>query len=193
MIQIFGDVASGNCLKVKYTADFLKIPYRWMPVDIMKGQSHTPEFLAMNPAGQVPVIRLDDGRCLSQSNAIIRYLARGTSLLPDDGFAQAKIDELLFWEQYSHEPYVATCRFHMVYKKMPKATRDPVKVERAEAALDMMEKLLHGRQWFAGDHLTIADISLLAYTRVAEEGGFDLSQRGNICGWIGRCTAILAL
>ena len=190
---IFGDLASGNCLKVKYTADFLRLPYRWMPVDIMKGQSRTPAFLAMNPAGQVPVIRLDDGRCLSQSNGIIRYLARGTSLLPEDGFAQAKIDELLFWEQYSHEPYVATCRFHMVYKKLPKETRDPVKVERAEAALDMMEKLLHGQQWFAGDHLTIADISLLAYTRVAEEGGFDLSARGNIRGWIGRCTALLAL
>ena len=192
-MRIFGDLASGNCLKVKYTVDFLKIPYRWMPVDIMSGGSRTPAFLAMNPVGQVPVIRLDDGRCLSQSNAIIRYLARGTSLLPEDGFAQAKIDELLFWEQYSHEPYVATCRFHMVYKKLPKATRDPVKVERAEAALDMMEKLLHGRQWFAGDHLTIADIGLLAYTRVAEEGGFDLSARRNIRGWIGRCTAILAL
>ena len=128
-----------------------------------------------------------------RQSVLVRYLARGTSLLPDDGFAQAKIDELLFWEQYSHEPYVATCRFHMVYRHLPKETRDPVKVERGEAALDMMEKLLHGRQWFAGDHLTIADISLLAYTRVAEEGGFNLSTRGNIRGWIGRCAAKLAL
>jgi glutathione S-transferase len=192
-MRIFGDLASGNCLKVKYTSDLLQLPYAWVPVNITQGESRTPEFLAMNPAGQVPVVKLSDGRCLAQSNAIIRYLARGTRLLPDDGFAQAKIDELLFWEQYSHEPYVATCRFHMVYRKLPKETRDPGNVERGEAALDMMERLLAGREWFAGEGLTIADIALVAYTRLAEEGGFDLSARANIRGWIGRCERELGL
>jgi glutathione S-transferase len=92
---IYGDLGSGNCLKVKYTADYLGLPYRWAAVDITKGESRTPEALRRNPMGQVPAIELDDGRCLAQSNAIIRFLARGSALLPDDGFAQAKIDELL--------------------------------------------------------------------------------------------------
>ena len=127
--------------------------------------------------GQVPAIELDDGRCLAQSNAIIRFLARDSALLPEDGFAQAKIDELLFWEQYSHEPYIAVCRFHMVYLGRPKEAREPQRVERGEAALDLMEKLLAGRDWLVGSSMTIADIALLAYTRLAHEGGFDLAGR----------------
>ena len=110
---IYGDLASGNCLKVKYAADHLGLPYRWVAVDVTKGESRTAAFLARNPQGQVPTIELADGRVLAQSNAIIRYLARGSALLPQDPFAQAKVDELLFWEQYSHEPYIAVCRFHM--------------------------------------------------------------------------------
>lgn len=192
-MRIFGDLASGNCLKVKYTADHLGLSYAWVPVDLMKGECRTPEFLAMNPAAQVPVLRLDDGRCLAQSNAIIRYLARGSALLPEDAFTQAKIDEWLFWEQYSHEPYVAVCRFHMFYKGLPKETRDPLKVERGEAALDLMDKALAGRDWLAGADFSIADIALLAYTRLAHEGGFDLARRGNVAEWIGRCEKVLGL
>jgi glutathione S-transferase len=101
-MKIYGDLRSGNCLKVKYTADFLKRPYGWVPIDIMSGGSRTPQFLRLNPLGQVPAIELEDGRALAQSNAIIRYLAAATELLPQDPFLQAKVDELLNWEQYSH-------------------------------------------------------------------------------------------
>jgi glutathione S-transferase len=191
---IHGDLASGNCLKVKYTADHLRLPYRWVSVDITKGESRTPEFLARNPQGQVPTVELADGRVLAQSNAIIRYLARGSALLPDDdAFAQAKIDELLFWEQYSHEPYIAVCRFHMRYLGRPKETRDQARVERGEAALDLMEKLLAGRDWLVGPAMTVADIALVAYTRLAHEGGFDLALRAAVRAWIARCEQALGL
>ena len=124
-MRIYGDLSSGNCLKVKYTADFLGLDYDWTPVDIMQGESRAPDFLRMNPQGQVPVIQLEDGRCLAQSNAIIRYLAQGTALLPLDNYLQAKVDEWLFWEQYSHEPYIAVCRFHMLYQGKPLEARSP--------------------------------------------------------------------
>lgn len=192
-MKIHGDLASGNCLKVKWTADFLRLPYTWLPVDIMQGESRTPEYLAKFPQGQVPAIELDDGRTLAQSNAIIRYLARGSSLLPDGAFIQAKIDEWLFWEQYSHEPYVATCRFHMVYLGKSKESRDPLKVERGEKALDHMERQLQGRTLLVDDAPTIADIALLAYTRVAHEGGFGLASRPNLRTWIARCEKTLKL
>jgi glutathione S-transferase len=189
---IYGDLASGNCLKVKYTADHLGLSYRWAAVDITKGESRTPEALRRNPMGQVPAIELDDGRHLAQSNAIIRFLARGSALLPEDAFAQAKIDELLFWEQYSHEPYIAVCRFHMFYLGRPKEAREQ-RVERGEAALDLMEKLLGGRDWLVGSTMTIADIALLAYTRLAHQGGFDLTGRPAVRAWIGRGERTLGL
>jgi glutathione S-transferase len=190
---IYGDLASGNCLKVKYTADHLGLPYRWVAVDITKGESRTAAFLARNPQGQVPTIELADGRVLAQSNAIIRYLARGSALLPQDAFAQAKVDELLFWEQYSHEPYIAVCRFHMKYLGRPIEAREPARVERGEAALDVMDKLLAGRDWLVGTTMTIADIALLAYTRLAHEGGFDLAPRAAVRAWITRCEGALGL
>ena len=190
---IYGDLNSGNCLKVKYTADYLGLPYTWVPIDITKGESRTGEFLARNPQGQVPMIELPDGRALAQSNAIIRYLARDSALLPDDAFAQAKIDELLFWEQYSHEPYIAVCRFHMKYLGRPKEAREPQRVERGEAALDLMERLITRRDWFVGATMTIADVSLLAYTRLAHEGGFDLANRPSVRAWIARAERALGL
>jgi glutathione S-transferase len=190
---IHGDLKSGNCLKVKWTADLLGLAYEWQPVDIMTGESRTPAYLAKFPQGQVPAVAFDDGRTLAQSNAIIRYLAQRSRLLPDDAFTQAKIDEWLFWEQYSHEPYVATCRYHMVYQGKSKETRDPAKVERAEKALTFMDRQLAGRSFLVGDTLTIADIALLAYTRVADEGGFDLAARPNVQAWIARCEAALKL
>jgi glutathione S-transferase len=192
-MRVYGDLASGNCLKVKYTADHLGLPYTWVPIDVTKGESRTAEYLRRNPMGQVPAIELDDGRCLAQSNAIIRYLARGSALLPADAYAQAKIDELLFWEQYSHEPYVAVCRFHMRYLGKPKETRDPQRVERGERALDLMEGLIADREWFVGHTMTVADISRLAYTRVAHEGGFDLTSRPAVQAWVGRCEQALGL
>jgi glutathione S-transferase len=192
-MKIYGDLGSGNCLKVKYTADHLGLPYAWVHTDIMKAQTRTPEFLASFPLGRIPAVDFGDGRLLAESNAIIRYLARGSALLPADAFTQAKIDELLFWEQYSHEPYVATTRYHMVYLKRSLDEREPWRVARGEAALDLMDCLLAGRQWLVGEAMTIADMALLAYTRLAPEGGFGLSSRPNVRAWIGRCEDALGL
>jgi glutathione S-transferase len=193
MMRVYGDRGSGNCQKVSITADFLQIPYRWIDIDITKNESRTEAFLKKSPMGQVPIVELEDGSILAQSNAIIRYLAAGSSLLPADRFQQAKIDELLFWEQYSHEPYVATNRYHMVYLGRSKAERDAWRVERGEKALDLMQSLITGRTWFVGDSLSVADIALLAYTRLAHEGGFDLSSRPNVRLWIKRAEEALGL
>ncbi|MFZ5672678.1 MAG: glutathione S-transferase family protein [Pseudomonadota bacterium] len=192
-MRVYGDRNSGNCQKVSITADFLQIPYEWIDIDITKGESRTEAYLRKSPMGQVPMIELDDGRCLAQSNAIIRYLAQGTSLLPADTFTQAKIDELLFWEQYSHEPYVATSRYHMVYLGRSKDQREAWRVERGEKALDLMQQLIKGNMWFVGDSLSVADIALLAYTRLAPEGGFDLDTRPDVKAWIMRAEMALGL
>lgn len=192
-MTIYGDPISGNCLKVKYTADKLGLPYEWRNIDVLKDETRTPSFLAMNPMGQVPAIVLADGRALAQSNAIIRYLASGSSLLPKDAYQAAKVDELLFWEQYSHEPYVAVCRFQMAFLKKTKDQRDAWRVKQGEAALDFMEDLLTGKTWFAGHSMTIADICLFGYTRLADEGGFDLSARPHILDWIRGCEDELGL
>jgi glutathione S-transferase len=193
-MKIFGDLGSGNCLKVKYAADHLGLPYAWMPIDILKGETRTPEFLERFPRGRIPAVEFDDGRRLAESNAIIRYLARGSRLLPDDAFTQAQIDEWLFWEQYSHEPYIATTRYHIVYLKRSLDQREPWRVERGEKALHIMEnQLKDGRQWLVGEALTIADMALLAYTRLAHEGGFNLAELPNVRAWIGRCEEVLGL
>jgi len=192
-VKIYGDLASGNCLKVKYTADYLGIPYEWMAVDIMKDESRTAEFLAINPAGQVPTLVLDDGRALAQSNAILLYLAEDSLLIPSDPYQRARVNELLFWEQYSHEPYIAVCRFHMVYLGRSKESREAWRVERGEQALVLMEKMLDGQDWFVGDRMTVADISLLAYTRLAPEGGFDMTALPRVNAWIARCEETLGL
>ena len=173
-MKIYGDTNSGNCLKVKWVCDRLGLPYTWMPVDIIKQESRTPQFLKLNSAGQVPVADFEDGRTLAQSNAIIRYLARASDLIPSDAFAAAKMDEWLFWEQYNNEPYIAVCRFQMVYLGKSASDLDPEKVKRGYAALARMEHELAARSFFGGDTLTLADIALLAYTRVAHEGGFRL-------------------
>ena len=190
-MKLYGDRQSGNCLKVVYTANHLGLPFDWHDVDIMQGQSRTPAFLALNAQGQVPVLQLEDGRTLAQSNSIIRYLAHGTALLPPDPYMQAKVDEWLFWEQYSNEPYIAVCRFHMHYLKKPKAAREPWRVERGEAALDLMAAHLSARDWFVGETITIADIALYAYTRVAAEGGFSLESRPAVAAWVTRCDGLL--
>ena len=129
-MKIFGDLNSGNCLKVKWVCDKLALPYCWMDIDIIKGESRKPEFLALNAAGQVPLVVFDDGRALAQSNAIIRYLARDSALIPQDAYQAAKMDEWLFWEQYSHEPYIAVCRFQMLYQGKSLNERDPDRVKR---------------------------------------------------------------
>ena len=192
-MKIYGDLGSGNCLKVKYTADHLGLPYVWVPIDLMAGEARAPAFVGKFPMAQIPAVEFDDGRRLAQSNGIVRYLAHGSPLLPSDAFVQAKIDELLFWEQYSHEPYLAVCRFHMVYLGRPRHAREPHRVERGEQALDFLEAWLAGRRWLIGEAMSIADVVLLPYTRLAPEGGFDLAPRRNLRDWIARCETELQL
>ena len=192
-MKIYGDLNSGNCLKVKWTCDRLGLPYEWIAIATMKGETRTPAFLALNPAGQVPVVAFDDGRSLAQSNAIIRYLARGTDLIPADPWLEAKMDEWLFWEQYSHEPYIAVCRFQMVYLGKPASELDPDKVRRGHAALARMEQHLEDNEFLAGERLSLADVALLAYTRMAEQGGFALKDYPAVRAWIARAEAGLGL
>ncbi|NVN87931.1 MAG: glutathione S-transferase family protein [Rhodopseudomonas sp.] len=183
-MKIYGDLNSGNCLKVKWVCDLLGLPYDWIAVDTMAGETRTAAFLKLNGAGQVPVVAFDDGRSLAQSNAIIRYLARGSDLIPADAFDAAKMDEWLFWEQYSHEPYIAVCRFQMVYLGKPASDLDPDRIKRGYVALARMEQQLAATAFFVGDRLSLADVALLAYTRVAHQGGFHLDGYAAVRRWI---------
>jgi glutathione S-transferase len=193
LIKIYGDSNSGNCLKVKWVCDKLALPYRWIDVDTLKGETRTPEFLRRNSAGQVPVVEFDDGSTLAQSNAIIRYLARGSDLIPADAFAAAKMDEWLFWEQYNHEPYIAVCRFQMVYLGKSASDLDPDKVKRGYTALARMEHHLAMTRCLAGEAVSLADVALLAYTRLAHQGGFHLEGYAAVQRWIGETEKVLGL
>ena len=193
MLTIYGDPISGNCLKVKWTAERLAIPYTWRDVDVTKAQSRTPEFLALNPAGQVPTAVLADGRTLAQSNAIILHLAEGSALIPADAYQRAKMFEWLFWEQYSHEPYVAVARFQVKYLGKPVSELEPRIVERGKAALALMDRALEGRDFLVGEALTLADIALVAYTRMAADGGFALSDYPAVEAWTRRVEAVLPI
>ena len=192
-MKIYGDNNSGNCLKVKFVCEHLAIPYTWIEIDTRKRQTRTTEFLKLNGAGQVPTVEFDDGRTLAESNAIIKYLARGSDLVPADAFAAAKMDEWLFWEQYSHEPYVAVCRFQMVYLGKPASDLDPDKIKRGYAALARMEHQLAATPFLVGTTVSLADVSLLAYTRLAHEGGFHLEGYASLRRWIGETEKVLGL
>ena len=192
-LQIYGNFGSGNCLKVKYIAEATGTPYVLHQIGLRTGETKTPEFLAMNPAGEMPVVVLDDGRPLAQSNAILRYLAQESRFIPADRYEAAKVDEWLFWEQYSHEPTVAVARARVVYDKQAVADLDPALVAMANKALDRLEEALTGRAFLVGDTMSIADIALLAYTRQAPEGGFDLSGRPALLRWIAACEQELGL
>ncbi|MBR0798390.1 glutathione S-transferase family protein [Bradyrhizobium jicamae] len=183
-MKIFGDSNSGNCLKVKWVSDKLALPYTWVEIDTMKGGSRTAEFLKLNGWGQVPTVELDDGRTLAQSNAIIRYLSRGTELVPSDAYRVAQMDAWMFWEQNSHEPYVAVCRFQTVYLGKAVTDLDPNLVKRGYVALDHLERHLGGARFLVGEAFSLADVSLLAYTRVARDGGFDLDRYPAVRRWI---------
>ena len=190
-IRIYGDSISGNCLKVKWTADHLDVPYDWTETAVLTGATRTPAYLAMNPAGQVPLAILADGRPLAQSNAIILHLAEGSDLIPADAYDRARMFEWLFWEQYSHEPYVAVARFQVKYLGKPVESLDPKLVERGAGALARLEQALTGADFLVGDRVTLADLSLVAYTRAAGDGGFDLGFYPAVTAWIGRVEAAL--
>jgi glutathione S-transferase len=162
-------------------------------VDILEGGTRTAEFLAMNPQGQVPVLALPDGRSLAQSGAIMRYLANGTPLLPDDQWTRARIDAWMFWEAGNHEFFVAGCIAHMTFLGKTRETRDPMRVERGNRALDILEDQLGRTDWLAGDAMTVADIAILVHTRQAPLGGFDLAPRPNVRAWVARCEQQLGM
>ena len=185
-VRIYGDRRSGNCLKVKWTADYLGLDYDWHEIDVVKGETRSDDFLAINPAGQVPCLERSDGRILAQSNAIIFHLARGSALIPDDEFDQAKMLEWMFWEQYSHEPFIAVRRFRRAFMNTPDEEIDPDLMAKGRWALGVMEMRLLSRDFIVRDQVTLADIALVAYTRVADEGGFDLDEFLGVRSWVAR-------
>ena len=186
--KIYGDPISGNCLKVKWTADYLGLDYEWLEIDILKKESRTEEFLKLNPFGQAPCVVFQDGRALSQSNAIVLHFAEsaGDKLLPADGAKRGKVYEWMFWEQNSHEPYIAGRRFRKAYLKQNADQIDAEWLPRGVSALDRMELALSGASYLVGDRITAADIVLVPYTRAAHEGGFDLAPFQKIKEWIAR-------
>lgn len=192
-LVVYGDSQSGNCLKIKYTAAHLGIPYRWIETSVLKGETRLPDFLALNPAGQVPLAVLENGQALAQSGAIILHLAEGSALIPEDAYARAVMFQWMFWEQYSHEPVIAVRRYHKYYLNKPDAAIDPGLLPRGHAVLGLMDQSLANRAYFAGDALSLADIALVAYTRLAPEGGFDLAAYTHLRRWIRQVEAALKL
>jgi glutathione S-transferase len=192
-MKIYGDSISGNCLKVKWVADLLGLRYEWIETEVLKSESRTPAFLAMNPAGQVPAVMLDDGRPLAQSNAIILHLAEGSALIPTDAYERARMLEWMFWEQYSHEPYVAVARFQVRFLGKPVAELEPRLVERGYGALQRLEDGLAETSFLVGAAVSLADVALVAYTREAGDGGFDVTRYPNVQGWIGRVERALKI
>ena len=191
MLRLYDDPISGNGYKVRLTLTQLGIPFEYVALDVTKSETRTPAFLAKNPNGRIPNIRLEDGTYLAESCAIIWYLAEGTKLAPADRLARAQTLQWMFFEQYSHEPYVAVARF---WKHLPTMTDEqqrqlPDRMKRGYAALDVMEKHLATRQFFVAERYGLADIALYAYTHVAPEGGFDLARYPAIRAWLARVAA----
>jgi glutathione S-transferase len=192
-MEIYGDDRSGNCLKVRWIADHLNLPYVWHEVLALTGETTKPEFRTLNPFGQVPVVRFDDGRTLAQSNAIILYLADGSALIPADAFDRAKMFEWLFWEQYSHEVVIAVRRAKVYLLGQTDAEIDQSLLPRGHVVLNRMDEHLRERDWFVGSSFSLSDLALLPYTRFADQGGFELHRYPAIQAWIKRCEAFLGL
>ncbi len=188
MITAYGMSVSGNCHKVRLLLEQLGRDYRWVEIDSAHGATRTPEYLAKNPNGKVPMLELDDGRVLVESNAILCYLAEATPYLPNNPWQRAQALSWMFFEQYSHEPYIAVARFIRGWTPIdsPRRAELPKLRERGEQALAVMEKHLATHAWFSGDEYGIADIALFAYTDVAHHGGFDLTVYPAICDWLTR-------
>lgn len=187
-LKVYGDSQSGNCYKVQLTCALLNIEYQWLPINILKGENTTASFLSKSNNGKIPLLELDDGRCLVESNAIINYLAHGSYLLPNETFALAKVQQWQFFEQYSHEPYIAVARFISKYLGLPENRRAEYESKQVGGykALTVMEQQLQESDYLAGDKISTADIALFAYTHVADEGGFELSKFSAISHWLER-------
>lgn len=187
-MKIYGDGISGNCYKIKLLLSFLEMDHEWIHIDVLKKQTHTDVFKQLNPNARIPVLELSDGQTLWESNAILNYLAEDTDLLPSRGMARAKTLQWQFFEQYSHEPYIAVARYIKKYLGLPKERKEEFKGKQAggHKALTVMDKHLSKQAYFVGNRLSIADVALYAYTHVAHEGDFDLSSYTNIRQWFKR-------
>ena len=188
MLRIYGDSQSGNCYKIKLLLYILSIEHEWIHVDILAGETHTDEFKKMNPNSRIPVLVLANGSILTESNAILNFLAEGSEFLPQDRYLRAQVLQWQFFEQYSHEPFIATARYINKYLGLPEDRRAEyeAKQEGGHRALSVMEQQLSQSDFLVGSSLTIADISLYAYTHVAHEGGFELDGYVAIRRWIER-------
>ncbi|MGB3310238.1 MAG: glutathione S-transferase family protein [Nodosilinea sp.] len=187
MYRLYDYPPSGNGYKVRLLLSQLSIPFEYIELDILKGETRTPEFLAKNPSGHIPLLELEPGHYLAESNAILFYLAQGTAFWPEGKLAQTQVLSWLFFEQYSHEPNIATPRFwrcHVPKLNTYQKTALPYKQEQGYQALAVMEQHLADHQYFVEDQYTIADIALYAYTHVAHEGGFDLDRFPHVQRWL---------
>ena len=190
MLKLYDYWESGNCYKVRLLLTQLGIDFERVPVNILKGETREVGFLEKNPNHRVPLVEWPDGRMLAESNAILCHLAEGTPLLPDDSWERAQVLQWLFFEQYSHEPYIAVVRFwHFAGLLANNADAVPAKMDGGYHALDVMEDHLAGNEFFVGGRYSIADIALYAYTHVAHEGGFDLGRYPGISVWLERIAA----
>jgi len=191
MYRLYGMSGSGNCYKPRLLLAQLNVEFEWVEKDILKGETHFTEYLAMNANGKVPLLEIEPGQYLAESNAILWYLAENTPYLSGDRWLRAQALQWLFFEQYSHEPYLAVARFirkylppdHARYAELPRLH------QQGQQALGVMDRHLERHVFFAGEQYSIADIALYAYTHVAEEGGFDLSPFAAIRGWLERVRA----
>lgn len=196
MITIYGMRASGNCYKLQLLLDQLGREYRWIDVDSTHGATRTADFLAKNPNGKVPLLEYDGGRRLAESGAILCHLAEGTAYWPNgagpaDAWLRAQTWQWLFFEQYSHEPYIAVARFirRWLPADHPRRAELLALQQRGMQTLAVMEQHLGECDWFVGERYGVADIALFAYTHCAGDGGFDLSVFPNICAWLDRVQA----
>jgi glutathione S-transferase len=188
MLTLYDYLDSGNGFKVRLLLSQLTMQYRWIERDIMTGKTRTPDFLARNPNGRIPVIETDDGMCLAESNAILWYLADGTAFLPQDRMARAQVLQWMFFEQYSHEPYVATPRFIIKHLPLdsPRRTELPQRLAQGRTALAILDDHLKGRHFMVAETYSIADIALYAYTHVADEATLDLTPFAHLNAWLKR-------
>ena len=191
-MKIYGDHRSGNCYKLELLCALLDLDYEWQSVDIMRGETRTLDFLARNPNAKVPLLELSDGRCLAESNAILLFLAEGSRLVPTESFSRARMFQWLFFEQYSHEPYIAVARFIALYLGLPQERQAEYQSKQAGGykALDVMETQLQDSPYMVADGPSLADIALYAYTHVAADGGFELTGYPAITAWLRRIESL---
>jgi glutathione S-transferase len=191
MLELYDYLDSGNGYKIRLLLAHLALTYRHVELDIMRGESRTPQFLAINPNGRIPVLGLGDGRYLTESDAILWYLAEGTGYLPAERYERSQVLQWMFFEQYSHEPYVATPRYIVRHlpADSPRRAELPKRLAAGREALAVMETHLRGRDFFVAENYTIADIALYAYTHVAADGGLELEPFPRIRAWLDRIAA----